>query len=199
MRKRWFALLLALGFTLGTCWASFEDVDSGAWYAAAVDYAAEWGWIRGMPDGSFKPDAPTSRAMLVTVLYRQAGAPGSAWGASFGDVPVTGWFYDAVAWAAERGYVTGYSEDWFGPEDPVSREQMATVLWRLEGSPKAQGVGNFSDLDQVSDYAREAVVWVAQRGLMGGKGDGRFDPKSTATRAETATILYRLATGAVAP
>lgn len=105
------------------------------------------------------------------------------------DVLVRGYFSDAVAWASENNIVTGYSRTRFGANDPVSREQIATLLWRYAGSPSANSAQNFADERQISDYASDAVNWARANGIVNGRPGNRFDPKANVTRAEVATIL----------
>lgn len=137
----------------------------------------------------FSPNEPTTRAMLVTILYRAAGQPETTGQSSFADVLARDYFANAVAWASENNIVTGYSRTRFGSNDPVSREQIATLLWRYAGSPSAGSAQNFADRNQISDYAADAVNWARANGIVNGRPGNRFDPKANATRAEVATIL----------
>ena len=168
---------------------SFTDVRSTDWFSDAVSYVQERGLMSGTSATHFSPNEPTTRAMLVTILYRVAGQPETTGQSSFADVLARDYFANAVAWASENNIVTGYSRTRFGSNDPVSREQIATLLWRYAGSPSAGSAQNFSDRNQISDYAADAVNWARANGIVNGRPGNRFDPKANATRAEVATIL----------
>ena len=168
---------------------SFTDVRSTDWFSDAVSYVQERGLMSGASATHFSPNEPTTRAMLVTILYRAAGQPETTGQSSFADVLARDYFANAVAWASENNIVTGYSRTRFGSNDPVSREQIATLLWRYAGSPSAGSAQNFSDRNQISDYAADAVNWARANGIVNGRPGNRFDPKANATRAEVATIL----------
>ena len=168
---------------------SFTDVRNTDWFSDAVSYVQERGLMSGTSATHFSPNEPTTRAMLVTILYRAAGQPETTGQLSFADVLARDYFANAVAWASENNIVTGYSRTRFGSNDPVSREQIATLLWRYAGSPSAGSAQNFSDRNQISDYAADAVNWARANGIVNGRPGNRFDPKANATRAEVATIL----------
>ena len=168
---------------------SFTDVRSTDWFSDAVSYVQERGLMSGTSATHFSPNEPTTRAMLVTILYRAAGQPETTGQSSFADVLARDYFANAVAWASENNIVTGYSRTRFGSNDPVSREQIATLLWRYAGSPSAGSAQNFADRNQISDYAADAVNWTRANGIVNGRPGNRFDPKANATRAEVATIL----------
>lgn len=166
------------------------------WAVRAVDMARRLKLMAGESDTLFVPDAPVTRAMAAQVLYNLAGQPEGE-GASFPDVAADAWYAPAVAWGARTGVIQGYDNGTFGPEDPVTREQLASLIYRYE---QAQGGGfsgewayrlPFADLEALSDWALEAAAWCNMQGVMTGKTGGRFDPAGTATRAELATILTR--------
>ena len=117
--------------------AGFTDVPADAWYADAAAYCREQGLMSGVSENTFAPAAKVSRAMLVTILYRQAGNPSVQTASVFQDVPENAWYGSAAAWAAENGIVNGYTDGRFGPNDPITREQLATILWRYAGQPEA--------------------------------------------------------------
>ena len=171
--------------------ADFTDVPPGAWYAPAVEYCRENGLMSGTSSNTFSPDAMTSRAMLVAILYRQAGNPEAGMHPRFSDVPAEAWYENALAWAVEAGVIGGYADGRFGPNDPVTREQFVTILWRYTGSPAGTQTDSFSDGKVISAYAAEAVQWAAGKGIISGRSDGRFAPHSGVTRAEAAVMLYR--------
>lgn len=173
----------------------FLDVGTNDWFYNDVAYVWENGLMSGTAADRFSPNASTTRAMLVTVLYRMDGSAISSGNAPFTDVPAGSWYADAVSWAAENGIVTGYSATRFAPNEPVTREQVAAILYRYamlcdrDLSPAASLMA-FADHASVSGYAREALSWAVGSGLIGGS-NGRLNPSGTATRAEIAAILHR--------
>ena len=198
--KRFGALLLALILTLSlsvTAYAAvedtgFSDVAADAWYADAVTYVRDNGLMSGTSDTTFTPGGTMTRGMLVTTLYRMAGSPlleNEDLGYPFADVPGDAWYADGVYWARLAGVVGGYSEDQFGPDDPVTREQIAVILWRYAGSPAAESGTDFADEGSISAYAAQAVDWARTNGIVNGVEGNRFLPQSSATRAQVATIL----------
>ena len=198
--KRFGALLLALILALSlsvTAYAAvedtgFSDVAADAWYADAVTYVRDNGLMSGTSDTTFTPGGTMTRGMLVTTLYRMAGSPSlenEDLGYPFADVPGDAWYADGVYWARLAGVVGGYSEDQFGPDDPVTREQIAAILWRYAGSPAAESGTDFADEGSISAYATQAVDWARANGIVNGVEDNRFLPQSSVTRAQVATIL----------
>ena len=171
----------------------FVDADPGAWYHDGVHNALETGLMRGMGGNRFAPDAATSRAMLVTMLWRQAGGPGVAAPLPFADVAGDAWYAQPVAWAAEEGVVSGVSPAEFAPDAPVTREQLAAILYRLAGSPMPGGTLTAPDAASVSDYAYEAMCWATEQEILRGLADGTLAPGAQATRAQVATMLMRYA------
>lgn len=170
--------------------SGFVDVAADAWYADAVAYVRDRGLMGGVSGRAFAPDGDASRATLVTALHRAAGSPEAQPG-DFTDLPAGAWYADAAGWAAERGLVGGYGDGRFGPGDPVTREQMAVVLWRYAGSPGAAGAPDFADRHELSDYAAEAVAWAYGSGILTGRDGNRFAPRESCTRAELAAVLRR--------
>lgn len=176
---------------------SFKDISKDAWYYEAVDWALEKGVMKGVSKDQFDPDGMTTRAMLVTMLWRLEESPAEEANASFTDVPEGTWYTDSVNWAANNGIVNGYSAKTFGAMDNVTREQLATILYRY-AQKKGQGfVGSwafqlsFTDADQISDYAYEALCWMTMNDIIKGRDDGTVAPKDGAARAEVAAILSR--------
>ena len=163
------------------------------WAKDMISYAYENGLMTGMSDTAFNPDGVLSRAMLVTVLYRMADEPETAAETAFSDVMADTWYTKAVSWASENEIVSGYGDGNFGPEDAITREQLTAIFYRYAGSPEISGMGldEFADANAISDYAKSAMLWAVQNGIVNGKGDGIIDPAGNATRAETATIFYR--------
>ena len=170
----------------------FTDVVESAWYYDAVAYCYENGLMSGVSAASFRPADTTTRGMIVTILHQLAGEPAPAQAAAFPDVAADAWYADAVSWAAAQGVVAGYDTGRFGPNDSITREQLAVILYRYAGSPAATGsLDGFADRASVSDYAVQALRWAVGEGLLSGKGGGLLDPTGTATRAEAAQILMR--------
>ena len=171
----------------------FTDVAEGAWYYDAVAYCYENGIMDGTSGTTFAPGMLLNRAMAAQVLYNLANGAVTT-SAGFPDVAASAWYADAVNWAAAQGYVTGYDNGSFGPEDSLTREQLAVILYRYAGSPEPTGtLDGFVDTASASDYAVDALRWAVGEGLLTGKDGGRLDPAGTASRAELAQILARFA------
>lgn len=171
----------------------FADVAKGSWYYEGVRYAYENGLMSGTGEGTFSPDLPTSRGMLVTILYRLAGSP-AAGSASFTDVAKGQWYADGVAWASANGVVSGYPDGSFRPNDTISREQMAAILYqyaRIQGKldDSRADLSIFSDLDSLSAYAKEPMSWAVAQGLFSGVSADTLAPGGSTTRAQAAVIL----------
>ena len=174
----------------------FTDVASDAWYGQAGAYVYRQGLMGGTAQDRVSPDLTTNRAMLVTILYRLAGSPAVDGGSAFTDVSGGDWFASGVAWASANGIVTGYGDGRFGPNDPITREQMAAILYRYAGFAGQSTAGQadlsgYTDAGQVSPYAAEAMGWAVDRGLITGVSAGTLAPGGSATRAQVATILMR--------
>ncbi len=167
----------------------FLDVPADAWYAEAVAYVHDNGLMNGTGADTFEPQTTTSRAMLATILYRISGSSASAVSANFSDVAADAYYKDAVDWAAANNIVSGYGNGRFGSNDPVTREQIAAILWRYAGRPAAGAGQDFSDETAIAAYAADAVDWARANGIVNGKDGNRFDPQGNATRAEVAAIL----------
>ncbi len=166
----------------------YADIDAGSWYADAVEYVRDNGLMSGTTATTFEPGGTTTRAMLAQILYREAGSPAVSGNDTFTDTQEGAWYADAVLWATQAGVISGYGDGRFGPNDPVSREQIAVILCRYAGSPAAQGE-DFADEASISTWAADAVDWARSAGLMTGQEGNRFAPQASATRAETAVIL----------
>ena len=173
----------------------FDDVNAGAWFFAGADYAVEKGLMNGVGKNLFNPNGKLTRAQLVTILYRVAGSPETAYTGKFKDVPEGQWFTKAVEWAAAQGIVTGYDGGIFKPNGFISREQIATILFRAEGEPTVDGGKlDFPDAETAHDYAKDALIWATSKGLINGVKSGDITylkPLDTATRAQFATIAQR--------
>ena len=175
----------------------FTDVEEGAWYYDAVAYIYDKGMMTGVTDTTFEPDATTTRGMIVTMLYRLEGEPAVDNAAAFADVAAGAWYEKAVAWASQNGIVNGYGDDLFGPNDAITREQMAAILFRyaqykgLEAVTLEENLGAFEDAGQIGEYAVQALNWAVGQHLITGVTDTTLEPQSSATRAQVATILMR--------
>ena len=174
----------------------FLDTNGDYWYADGIDYVYDNHLMKGMEERAFGPDDYMSRAMLVTVLWRQAGSPEPDAAADFIDVPDGLWFSDAVAWASENEIVNGVGDNQFTPFASITREQIATILWRYSEKPEGTGdLSDYPDADKVSVFAEDAMSWAVGANLIKGDadpdGNTRLDPWGSATRAQVATILMR--------
>ena len=184
------ALLLAAPPLTTTASASFADVMPWHWSAPAVDYVQEKGIMNGVGDNAFNAYGTVSRGMLATILHREAGAPHSTAGLFFEDMEAGTYYIDAVIWCAEMGVVTGVDATHFRPDDPVTREQFALMLWRLAGWPAPQGSGAvFTDAASISWWAKDGVDWAVGAGILSGFPDGSFAPQGTANRSQAAQML----------
>ena len=172
----------------------FTDVDADAWYRDDVQYVYDAGLMTGTTADRFAPNGSMTRAMLVTVLWRQAGSPVVNYAMDFSDVAEGAWYAEAVRWAAAEGVVGGYGDGRFGPDDPITREQLATILFRhLVGDGAAEladWLRPYADADQIGAYAVPAMQWAVGHGVLKGDGD-QLAPQGTATRAQVAAVLHR--------
>ncbi len=172
----------------------FSDVAVNAWYAGDIIWCRENKIMNGTTSTSFSPDTTMSRAMLATVLYRAEGSPTVTGTARFPDVAADAYYNNAAVWASANGYISGYTNGRFGSDDPVTREDIATILWRYADRPAVESGEPFADQGSISNYAVQAVNWARANGIVGGVGGNRFDPKGAASRAQVAAILHRFLT-----
>ena len=173
----------------------FTDVTEGDWFYDAVRYAYETGLMDGVGDSLFAPNSDTTRAQLVTILYRLEGQPAPSGDSGFSDVAAGTWYTDAVAWAAANGIVNGTTDTTFAPGEDITREQLVTVLYRYAESKgydvsASADLSGYPDAGQVQDYAQPAMAWAVAEGIVEGV-DGNLNPAGNATRAQIATILMR--------
>ncbi len=174
----------------------FGDVTVSDWFYDDVRYVYANGIMDGTSSDRFAPNAPLTRAMIVTILYRMDGSPAMSGASDFKDVDSNKWFAKAVAWAAANGIVNGYGSGLFGPNDPVTREQLAAILYRYTAYCKASttmngdNLASFTDLSTVSGYALESMNWAVGEKLLKG-ANSKLDPKANATRAQVAAIIHR--------
>ena len=197
--RRMGAVLMALALVLSmnlTAFAAvedtgFADVDADDWYAEAVEYVRDHGIMNGTTATTFNPDGTTSRGQIAAILYRASGSPEVSGGTAFTDVADSAYYADAVRWASAHSIVTGYGDGTFRPNAPITRQQLAAILWRYAGSPAAEGGADYADEPSIASYADTAVDWARDTGIISGRDGNRFDPSGRATRAQAAVILYR--------
>ena len=181
-------------------WEPFLDVGSGDWFHGNVVYVYENGLMNGVSGALFVPDGTVTRGMIVTILHRLEGEPDASSAIPFADVESGAWYAEAVRWAASEGIVNGLSGTAFAPDDPITREQLAAILWRYAkykgydvSIGESTNILSYTDFDKVSEYAIPALQWACGEGVITGRSDGVLDPQGTATRAEAAAMLQRLA------
>ena len=175
----------------------FTDVKSGDWFYEAVQYVYDKGMMTGVSADRFAPASTTTRGMIVTILYRLENEPAVSGGSAFTDVENGAWYADAVAWAAANDIVNGTSATTFAPNSPITREQMAAILYRYaayKGYDVSQNadLSGYTDAASISDYAKDALAWANAQKLITGVTDTTLNPQGSATRAQVATILMRL-------
>ncbi len=175
----------------------FKDVKESSYFYKAVLWALENNVTGGMTDDTFGPDEKCTRAQMVTFLWRAAGSPWASANKHFADVPENAYYKDAVEWAVAAGITTGVTEDRFDPNGVVTREQLASFIYRYAQS-KGQGFTgewmfnlDYSDAGKISSWADEAMHWCVMKEIIGGTGEGKLSPQGTATRAQIVTMLYR--------
>ena len=171
------------------------DVDTSQWYHEDIDFVLDKGMMNGTGETTFAPNGTVTRAMIVTILYRLEGTP-TAEASSFTDVEKGSWYEAAVNWAASEGVVKGTSETTFAPNDPITREQFATILYRYAGKKgidvsKVADLSGYTDLSSISNYALDAMSWANAEGLITGMSETTLVPTGNATRAQAAAILHR--------
>ena len=175
----------------------FLDVAQDSWYYDAVSYVYRHGLMAGTSDTIFAPNANLTRAMMATVLWAMEGSPVVNYAMTYTDVSGDAWYAEAVRWATSEGVVSGVGDGRFSPDSPITREQMAVMLYAYavhkgyDTSHDGAAARSFHDYDAISDWARTAMEWVVDAGMIGGKPGNILDPGGTATRAEVATILMR--------
>lgn len=183
----------------------FVDVPAGIWYEEGVRYVYEHDLMTGTSATTFAPDMTTTRSMIATILWRLEGSPEVDYAMTFTDVASSTWYTEAVRWAASEGIITGYGNGDFGPDDPITREQMATMLYRYaryKGYDVSVGentnILSYTDFAQLGEYAVSAMQWAVGAGIINGTGDGStLAPLGQATRAQAAVMLQRFSEGYV--
>ena len=204
IRKRLICFLAVLGIMLGMFASSasavngtqFSDVKETDWFFQSVQYVCAHGIMNGSSGNSFAPQDKTTRGMIVTMLYRYDGSPVVSGQCPFGDVAAGKYYRKAVIWAAENQIVGGLGGDRFGPDEPVTREQLAAILYRYANykgydTQRSVELAKFADRDDVGSYAVNAVKWAVADGLLSGVSATELQPKGFAIRAQVAAILMR--------
>ena len=188
------------GDLIQSAWAAwnggrFQDVPQDAWYAGPVERVCAAGLMKGTGPGLFSPGGTVTRGQIAAILHRLAGEP-AVRGSSFSDVADGAYYSEAVAWTARQGVAEGFPDGTFRPDLPVSRQQLAVILWRYAGLEKADSgarasLQGFPDAGEVGGYAREAMGWALAEGILRGTGDGKLQPQGRAARGQTAVLLER--------
>ena len=194
MKKRILTMLLALALlaalvTPALAESSYTDVDQDDWFSDSVEFCLNSGLMDGVGEGLFDPDTSVTRAMAVTVLWRLMGQPGVERESAFTDLTAE-WYRPAVQWAALIGLAEGYEDGRFGPDDILTREQVAAFFWRMAGRPQTESA-EIADAAVVSDYAQLPVRWTVSGGLLELDENGNFEPQAALSRAWLAELLYR--------
>ena len=174
----------------------FTDVSEKDWFYSDVMFVYENGLMLGTSKTLFSPHGTATRGMMATILWRMEGSPAPKGKNSFTDVEAGKWYADAITWTAENGIFAGYGKDKFGPDDPITREQLAAIFYRYADYKGYDltvkgNLDKFKDADKITDYAKTAMQWAVDSGLMKGKSGNLLDPQGTATRAEIAAMLHR--------
>ena len=180
----------------GTGANPFTDVSEKDWFYGDVMFVYENGLMLGTSKTLFSPHGTATRGMMATILWRMEGSPAPKGKNSFTDVEAGKWYADAITWTAENGIFAGYSKDKFGPDDPITREQLAAIFYRYADYKGYDltvkgNLDKFKDADKITDYAKTAMQWAVGNGLVKGKSGNLLDPQGTATRAEIAAMLHR--------
>ena len=186
--------------TVYAAWEPFADAAPGDWFYGDLVYVYENGLMDGVSETLFAPDGAVTRGMIVTILHRLEGGPVVDYLLPFADVDEGAWYAEAVRWAASEGIVTGVSETAFAPDEPVTREQLAAILWRYakyKGHDVSIGestnILSYTDFAEISEYAIPAMQWACGEGIITGSGEGVLNPRGGASRAEAAAMLARFA------
>ena len=180
----------------GTGANPFTDVSEKDWFYGDVMFVYENGLMLGTSKTLFSPHGTATRGMMATILWRMEGSPAPKGKNSFTDVEAGKWYADAITWTAENGIFAGYGKDKFGPDDPITREQLAAIFYRYADYKGYDltvkgNLDKFKDADKITDYAKTAMQWAVGNGLVKGKSGNLLDPQGTATRAEIAAMLHR--------
>lgn len=171
----------------------FSDVTENNWFFDAVKYVNQSGIINGVSDNKFAPNENTSRAMIAQILYNIADKPTVTANTPFIDVKTNSWYSNAINWAYQNNIITGTSDNTFSPDNAITREALAVILYRYSGSPKIDGnLDKYIDANEISTWAKDAFTWAVENDLITGVDDNTLNPKGNSTRAQVATIFMRL-------
>lgn len=176
---------------------TFNDIKTNDWYAESVGSIINMNLMCGTSPTTFAPKSLFDRSMMATILYRLAGQPTITYKESFKDVESEAWYSNAVLWSSANHIINGYGNGKYGPNDPITREQVVTVFYRyaenifLNVTAEDELMENFHDEGDVSCFASEAMEWALTNDIIHGTPDGMLNPKATATRAEVATMMIR--------
>ena len=189
----WFESKDGSSYTPSAVTPTFSDVTESDWYYGTVMQAYRAGIVKGMTDTTFQPQETATRGQVVTMLYRMEGSPAWSKAASFTDLTQS-YYQDAVSWAAEKGVVSGYSDISFAPGKAITRQELVLILYRMSGSPEVRvDLTAYKDAASVGIWAKEAMTWAVEKGIITGYEDGNLRPGANASRAEVCTILMRYA------
>ena len=174
----------------------FTDVSEKDWFYGDVMFVYENGLMLGTSKTLFSPHGTATRGMMATILWRMEGNPVPKSKNSFTDVEAGRWYADAITWTTENGIFAGYSKDKFGPDDPITREQLTAIFYRYADYKgykltATENLDKFEDADKITDYAKMVMQWAVGNGLIKGKSENLLDPQGTATRAEISAMLHR--------
>ena len=191
------AMILSLGCTvLAASVNDYVDIPQNAWYRGAVDYVLQRGYMVGATNNQFNPEGAVTRAQIAQIFYAMNGKPSAGNEPKFSDVSKDAWYAAAVNWAATFGVVSGYPDGSYHPMEFITRQQLATILYKYaqlkgyaaEGEGRGIGLGGYADVQEVGSWAWEAMAWCVHKGVISGSNIG-LEPNAHATRAQIAAIL----------
>lgn len=191
------AMILSLGCTvLAASVNDYVDIPQNAWYRGAVDYVLQRGYMVGATNNQFNPEGAVTRAQIAQIFYAMNGKPSAGKQPKFSDVSKDAWYAAAVNWAATFGVVSGYPDGSYHPMEFITRQQLATILYKYaqlkgyaaEGEGRGIGLGGYADVQDVGSWAWEAMAWCVHKGVISGSNIG-LEPNAHATRAQIAAIL----------
>lgn len=185
-------IIIASSTTICTFAKDFEDVESDKWYSNSVSWVSDYGLMNGTSANRFSPNEGLTRAMFAQILYNMAGNPNVDGQNDLVDVNHAKWYNKAIDWALENKVMSGYGNNRFGPDDTITREQVATVLNNYTDClpiPRARSLSEFKDSNKISSWAMSSMLWAVENKIISGIGDERLDPRGTASRAQIATII----------
>ena len=190
-------MILSLGCTvLAASVNDYVDIPQNAWYRGAVDYVLQRGYMVGATNNQFNPEGAVTRAQIAQIFYAMNGKPSAGKQPKFSDVSKDAWYAAAVNWAATFGVVSGYPDGSYHPMEFITRQQLATILYKYaqlkgyaaEGEGRGIGLGGYADVQDVGSWAGEAMAWCVHKGVISGSNIG-LEPNAHATRAQIAAIL----------